>query len=84
MKLRIKELCQLKGIKQKDLARMADSTEVTISRASKGNASLELIERIAIALDVSVSELFEQPDVKIQAMTHCPHCGKPIVIRFEK
>lgn len=75
MKLRIKENCALKGITQKELATQLDISEVTLSRATNGNTSLETLEKIANALGVPVSELFEAP--KEGAIT-CPHCGKQI------
>ena len=52
---------------------------MTLSRASKGNTSLDLLDRMAVALGVSVPELFApQPTNTIT----CPHCGK--LIKVEK
>ncbi|WP_304736262.1 helix-turn-helix transcriptional regulator [uncultured Rikenella sp.] len=79
MDVRVKELCQQYGTTQKDLALKLGVSEMTLSRAARGNTSLPLLERIASALGVSVSELFApQPTNTIT----CPHCGKPI--RVEK
>lgn len=75
MKLRIKENCALKGITQKELATQLDISEVTLSRATNGNTSLETLEKIANALGVPVSELFEAPK---EGVITCPHCGKQI------
>lgn len=77
MKLRIKENCALKGITQKELATQLGISEVTLSRATNGNTSLETLEKIANALGVPVSELFETPK---EGVITCPHCGKQITI----
>lgn len=60
MEIRLKELCQSKGITQKELAAKLEVTEMTLSRASKGNTSMQLIERIADNLNVEVWELFTE------------------------
>lgn len=79
MKLRIKEVCQMRNTTQKELAEKLGVSEVTLSRASNGNTSLPLLEKIADALGVEVSELFtSQPTNTIT----CPHCGK--FIKVEK
>lgn len=75
MKLRIRENCALKGITQKELALELGISEVTLSRATNGNTSLETLEKIANALAVPVSELFEAPK---EGVITCPHCGKQI------
>ena len=75
MKLRIKENCALRGITQKELASQLSVSEVTLSRATNGNTSLETLEKIANALGVPVAELFEAPK---EGVITCPHCGKQI------
>lgn len=80
MKLRIKEVCQMCNTTQKELAEKIGVTEVTLSRASNGNTSLPLLEKIASALGVSVSDLFAAPK---EGVIHCPHCGKSITIKTE-
>lgn len=60
MDIRLKELCQLRGITQKELASKLEVTEMTLSRASKGNTSIQLLENIAKALNVEVWELFTE------------------------
>ena len=79
MELRIKDVCREKGITQKELAGLLGVSEMTLSRASKGNTSLDLLDRMAVALGVSVPELFApQPTNTIT----CPHCCK--LIKVEK
>ena len=80
MKLRIKEVCQMCNTTQKELAEKIGVTEVTLSRASNGNTSLPLLEKIASALGVSVSDLFAAPK---EGVIHCPYCGKSITIKPE-
>ena len=72
MKLRIKEVCTLKGITQKELAEKIGTTEVTLSRATNGNTSLDMVEKIANALDVEVAELFAPSG---RNTIQCPKCG---------
>lgn len=80
MKLRIKEVCQKCNITQKELAEKLGVSEVTLSRASNGNTSLPLLENIAAALGVEVSELFAATK---EGIIHCPYCGKSITIKTE-
>lgn len=58
MKLRIKEVCQMRNTTQKELAEKLGVSKVTLSRASNGNTSLPLLEKIADALEIDISELF--------------------------
>lgn len=72
MKLRIKEVCSLKGITQKELAEKIGTTEVTLSRAGGGNTSLDMVEKIASALGVDIAELFTPSN---GSRVICPKCG---------
>ena len=58
MKLRIKEVCQMRNTTQKELAEKLGVSEVTLSRASNGNTSLPLLEKIADVLEIDIAELF--------------------------
>lgn len=60
MEIRLKELCQLKGTTQKELAAKLEVTEMTLSRVSKGNTSIQLLERISEELNVEIWELFTE------------------------
>lgn len=77
MKLRIKEVCQMRNTTQKELAEKLGVSEVTLSRASNGNTSLPLLEKIAVALDVEVSELFTPKSNTII----CPKCGTVLEVK---
>jgi len=54
----------------------------SLSRAINGNPTLETLEKIASALGVNISELFDQPKNNTAGIT-CPHCGKNINIKIE-
>ena len=71
MKLRIKEVCQLRNTTQKELAEKLGVSEVTLSRASNGNTSLPLLEKIANILEIEISELFA-PSSNEDGITRCP------------
>jgi transcriptional regulator with XRE-family HTH domain len=64
--LRIKELRELKGLSQKDLAYAADLDRSYIASIENGqrNVSIVNIEKIAIALGVSLHELFNAEKFK--------------------
>lgn len=80
-KFRVLELCKQKGITQKDLAEKIGMTPVGLAKAANGNPTFETLEKIADGLGVTVPELFApQPTNTIT----CPHCGKPIKIKFEE
>lgn len=81
MRLRIKEACQKRNTTQKELAKKINVSEVTLSRAANGSASLSLLEKIASALSIPVSELFEAPK---SGIISCPRCGKEIFLRVER
>ncbi len=68
MDIRLKDLCQLRGITQKELALKLGVTEMTLSRASKGNTSMSLLEKIAKSLSVEVWELFTEVRDKSEFM----------------
>ena len=58
MALRIKELIKEKGTTVKELAQKMGISNVGLSQHINGNPSEEVLERIASALGVDISELF--------------------------
>lgn len=81
MLLRIKDISKAKGISITKLAELVGITQPNMSNIANGKTSpsLELLERIATALEISPAELFApQPTNTIT----CPHCGK--LIKVEK
>jgi transcriptional regulator with XRE-family HTH domain len=78
--MRIREVLKEKGMTAKDLAVKMGVTPPSISVAINGNMTIEMLNRIAAALDVPVTELFDPP--KIDVIT-CPHCGGKIKVSKE-
>ena len=79
MALRIKEVIKDKGLSVQELAEKMGISRVVLSQHINGNPSVEVLDRIASALGVPVTELFEQPKSDTANLT-CPHCGKGIEI----
>ena len=77
MALRIKEVIKDKGLSVQELAEKMGISRVGLH--INGNPSVEVLDRIASALGVPVTELFEQPKSDTANLT-CPHCGKGIEI----
>ena len=80
MQLRIKEVSKSQGISITKLAELVGITQPNMSNIANGKTSpsLELLDRIATALGVTVPELFaHQPTNTIT----CPHCGTVLEIR---
>jgi transcriptional regulator with XRE-family HTH domain len=78
MKLRILEICKQKGFTQKELAGRVGLSPVGLSKAINGNPTKGTMEKIATALEVPITELFERtPENTIQ----CPKCGAKFVFK---
>ena len=82
MNLRVKEICKEKGITIQELADNMEMKRESLSRAINGNPTLETLEKIATALGVNITVLFDQPKNNTTGIT-CPHCGKNINIKIE-
>ena len=80
MKLRIKEVAKGKKISISALASMVGITQPNLSNIAnnKSSPSLETLEKIAIALNVPITELFETGVSVV-----CPHCGGIVPIKIE-
>lgn len=61
MDLRIKDIARDKGIMLKDLAILLGMASETLSRTINGNPTVETLQKIADALNVHITELFQQP-----------------------
>lgn len=83
MPLRIKEVIKEKGMTVNSLAEKMGINRVGLSNHINGNPSVEVLERIADAIGVPVTDLFEQPKKDSLSLT-CPHCGKDINIKVEQ
>lgn len=84
MELRIKDVLKEKKVTVVSLAGMIGIAQPSMSNIVNGKSmpSLETLERIANALEVDITELFEQPK-KDSVSISCPHCGKSINIKAE-
>lgn len=87
MKLLIKEIAKKKGITLNEVAASAGIAQPSISRIANGvfNPKLDTLEKIAAALNVSLSDLFEHVPVQAkQNVLICPHCNREISIKTDR
>ncbi|KQT20267.1 hypothetical protein ASG31_17720 [Chryseobacterium sp. Leaf404] len=84
MKLRIKEICDEKGIMQRELAEMINITEVGLSKSLNGNPTLHRLIEIADALKVPFLELFEKNPNHGEPIYKKDSNGNEIVIGYLK
>lgn len=82
MGLRIKEVIKEKGTTITELADKMGINRVNLSNMINGNPTYETLDKIATALGVNITELFEQLQSNEAGIT-CPHCGKSITIKVE-
>ena len=68
---KVKELCRDKGITIKELAKKMDIAPESLSRGINGNPQLSTIRKIAEALDVSVTDLFDRNEDELLAIVVC-------------
>lgn len=58
-RIRIKEICQSKGITQRELADKMGISDISLNKTLRGEyPQLQSLERIAKSLDVDIAELF--------------------------
>lgn len=76
--MRIKELIKEKGFTQAEFAEKLGISRVGLNQIINGKPSYSTLEKIAIALDVEISDLFA-PSAPV---LRCPHCGKPINVEL--
>lgn len=58
----VKRICKAQGKQLKDIAGEMGVDPASLTRAMKGNARLDTIEKMAFALGVSMKSLFEPMD----------------------
>ena len=83
MHSRIKEVIKKQGTTVQELAEKMGISRVGLSQHINGNPSVEVLERIATALDVPLWQLFASPEevAKETKGETCPYCGQPISIK---
>jgi len=79
MDLRVAEICKERKISKKDLASMIGMSPVGLSKAINGNPTKDTLEKIANALKVPITELFEQPTI---GSVNCPKCGTKLKLEM--
>lgn len=80
--MRIKEVIKEKGLTITELAEKMGINRVNLSSMVNGNPTVETLNKIADALGVPITELFERPKKDSLHLT-CPHCGKDINLKVE-
>lgn len=60
--LRLKELRKAKGLSQEKLANLAEIDRTYLPTIEKGqrNVSIEVIEKLAVALEINIKEFFDE------------------------
>ena len=82
MGLRIKKILKEKSMQVAELAVLIEITPQNLSKLinEKTKPSIDTYERIAVALGVPFTDLFEQPK---QNVITCPHCNGRIKVEKE-
>lgn len=78
--LRIKELCQKRGITQKELAEKVGTSPSSFAQVVKGNLSIDMLQKMAVALGVSISDLIKEDTTSLT----CPNCGKELELSVKE
>lgn len=80
MSLRVKEVCKEKDITITQLAERLGIKQESLSRAINGNPTLDTLQKIATALNVPFTALFDevQPNDNI---VRCPNCGTELEVK---
>jgi transcriptional regulator with XRE-family HTH domain len=79
--MRIKEILKVKGMTSKELAIKMGVSPPSISVAINGNMTIEMLTRIADALNVPITDLFERPAIDTII---CPKCGAKLEIKAKE
>lgn len=81
---RIKEVLKEKGYTVASFAEVYGTSKQNVNQLIK-TPSFASLEKIAALLDVPMWQLFASPSevVKEEGVIICPHCRKPIKVKFE-
>ncbi len=83
MALRIKEILKEKGIQVSELATLIELSPQNLSKLinEKTKPSIDTFERIADALNVHITELFDRPQTSLLS---CPNCGTELELKVKE
>ena len=77
-RISVKRICKEKGLLQKDLADMLGITYISLNQTLRGKyPQLQTLERIADALGVPITELFQKSNDDV---FQCPKCGTTLQV----
>jgi transcriptional regulator with XRE-family HTH domain len=80
MELRVKEVCREKSVTLVDVATKIGVAQASLSKMLNGNPTIGTLEKVANALNVPVTDLFDQPQNDV---INCPYCGGKIKVSKE-
>lgn len=86
MSLQLRKILEQRKLSVLALSKMAGITQANLSNIVNGKASpkLEILERIANALEVETWQLLKDEECNNSTLSiNCPHCGKEINIKVE-
>lgn len=75
---RIKDVIKEKGLTITELAEKMGINRVNLSNMINGNPTVETLNKIAGALEVPITDLFEQSG---KSTFRCPKCGTELEIK---
>ena len=75
--LRINQIIKEKGMAKADLAKLAGISRVGLFKALKGETTTTTLRKLAKALNVPITDLFDKPlaDQPPATTATCPSCG---------
>lgn len=80
--LDIQRVMKSKGITRQVLADRLDINPVSVSRLINGNPTIETLNKIAVALEVNLLDLFED-NRQVNNNLKCPNCGTALNINLD-
>ena len=78
---RIGLILKEKHLTQTELAKKLGISRVGLSKAINGNTTITTLRKIATALEIPITDLFDKPST---GTINCPNCGTEIKLTAEK
>ena len=79
--MNIKEVIKRKGLTINEVADNMNISRVGLSQHINGNPSVEVLERIALAIGCEVGDFFIKEETT--SLT-CPNCGKELELKIKE